>query len=117
MIGYLGYRAARGQWRMYARSRKVKGGPNTPAAWLFTLDVFAVTGVILYGGTQQWWPQFGSSAIAAAVLSLLLTAVLHPGPSRVTRHYAEADARTRRADLSPAAMRALARHIDNEGEQ
>lgn len=57
MLGYLGYKAARGQWRLYQQSRKAPGGPWTPAAVFFTVLPFTVLWMLvaLVQRQQVFW--------------------------------------------------------------
>jgi hypothetical protein len=67
VIGYLGYRAARGQWRLYQKSRSQKGGPWTLTAMLFGILPFTVLW-FLTSFFQQHWGTFGVLAGVNAVL-------------------------------------------------
>jgi hypothetical protein len=60
MLGYLGYRAARGQWRSYRKSRKQPGGP-----WTFTAVLFCILPMTVL------WMLAAAAALSAVFWALL----------------------------------------------
>jgi hypothetical protein len=104
MLGYLGYRAARGQWNLYQKSRKQKGGPWTLTAVMFLALPFTVLEMLVKLAQESPW----FWAWLPGNLILALIAVASSGlfarrkfESKVVTVYAR-----READLtSAAAMR------------
>jgi hypothetical protein len=72
VIGYLGYRAARGQWRLYKKSRAQKGGPWTFLAVLFTVLPFTVLWMAVSAAQGQLWGSLVSGGVNAALVFLVL---------------------------------------------
>jgi hypothetical protein len=73
MLGYLGYRAVRGQWRMYQRSRNAPGGPWTFEAVLFCVLPFTVLWMLTAPFQRHaalFWVLLGVNALLTAPLAL-----------------------------------------------
>lgn len=115
MLGYLGYRAARGQWRLYQRSRKAPGGKWTWQAVVLTVLVFTVLWMLTAPFQHQgvlFWALAGVNSLLTGTLFVprMLNAV---GDRRIMRQLGAAAQERRAPDpMAPSALRAHADVLD-----
>lgn len=113
MLGYLGYRAARGQWRLYQNSRKAPGGPWTWQAVLFCILPMSVLWMLVSAVqlSPLFWPLLGANAFGVFLLFVprMLAAV---EDTRLSRLAEREQARRELDPMTPASLRAHADLLD-----
>jgi len=109
MIGYLGYRAARGQVRMYRKSRNQPGGPWTVTAVLFCILPFTVLWMLVLAVqfSGLFWVLLGVNVL----LALLAAGPLITSRAAVARASAQYERQAAKQNWEPSGDELLERAV------